>query len=89
MRAYKYGDELNVKKTAENLRRIRKANGDTQIVLSKKLGCTQSYLSKIELAQAIMTLEMAVRICALYGIGLDQLIIINEESFPELRIIVD
>lgn len=89
MNKFKYGDSLNVPKTAGNFRRIRKANGYTQIELAEKLGCKQSYLSKVELGQAVMTLQMAVSFCALFGIGLDQLVVINDDSLPELRIVVE
>ena len=88
MKALKSGDKLNAKKTAENLKRIRKANGDTQIELAEKLGCSQSFLSNVELAHASMSMDMVVDICALYGLRIDQLIVINDDPFPELRIMV-
>lgn len=88
MKALKIGDKLNAVKTAENLRRIRKAHGDTQVQLCEKLGCSQSFLSKIEKAQCIMSMDMAVNICALYGLSIDQLIIINDATIPEIQITV-
>lgn len=86
MKKIQNGDVLNLVKTGENLRRIRKSHMETQTGLAEKLDCSQSYIAKIENGQISMPLSMAISICGLYGLYLEQLIIVNDDPFPKITV---
>ena len=86
MKKLQLGDSLNLVKTGKNVKRIRKSHADTQTDLAKKIGCSQSFIAKIENGQTSMDLSTAIKFCALYGLSLAQLIIVNDDPFPEVTI---
>lgn len=88
MKKLQQGDTLNLVKTGEHIKRIRKIHMDTQIDLANKLNCSQSFVSKLEKGLISMTISTASEICALYGLSIEQLLIINEEDFPEITITI-
>lgn len=87
MKKLQQGDKLNLVKTGKNLKQIRKSHGNTQTELAEKIGCSQSYVTKIENGQTPMSLSTAIEICALYGLSIEQLIILNDEPIPKITIV--
>lgn len=61
-------------KAGENLKKLREDDKTTQKDLSKRLGISQSYLSKIENGFANYSSLILVKIANLFGITLDDLI---------------
>ena len=80
MKKMQHGDTLNLVKTAKNLKKIRKSHNETQVQLALKLGCTQSTIAKFERGEIQLSLKIAVDICALYGLSMDELIVLNDEE---------
>lgn len=61
-------------KAGENLKKLREDDKTTQKDLSKRLGISQSYLSKIENGFANYSSLILVKIANIFGITLDELI---------------
>lgn len=55
--------EINYKKLGSNLARIRKQQKKTQSEIEELAGLSQKYLSNIENAKSIPSLEVLVRLC--------------------------
>lgn len=56
------------------IRKAREAAGLSQEGIAEQLGITQSYYSKIESGKRNVDLVLAMRICAILGIGLQDYI---------------
>lgn len=71
---------------AELVRRARQRRGITQFALAKKLGCTDSYIAKIETGRAYPSAEFLVQLFRELGIGESHLV----GALPQaLRMIVE
>lgn len=60
-----YGDEI---------KNIRKAQGATQLQVSKATGIPQNTISWIELDKGIPNIQQCVQLADYYGVSLDELI---------------
>ena len=56
------------------IRAKRKENGISQLVLSQRLGCAQSYISKIEQGKIHLELVDYLRFCEAIGISREALL---------------
>lgn len=59
---------------AARLVRFRKERGITQAELSKKLGSTQSLVSKIERGELLLHGELIARLAQIYGVTADEIL---------------
>lgn len=65
---------------AENLVKLRKANGITQLELAEQLNYSDKAVSKWENGDTVPSIEVLLTICSMYGITLDYLVHENEEG---------
>ncbi len=64
--------ESNIK-IGRVIQEIRKSNGDTQEKLAEKIEASVRHISDIEQDRVKPSYEILVRICNLYGIGMNQI----------------
>lgn len=56
----------------EKLRELRKKSGMTQAEVAELLGVTQKTVSNLELGNKGTSLELALLICGLYGVSVEE-----------------
>ncbi len=62
---------------------LRKTKGLTQKVLAEKLGCTQSFISKVEKGQSELTINMFIQLTELLNVSLIQFL--YRHSFDQMN----
>ena len=77
-----YFHVMQHKDFSENLRRLRKEKGWTQIDLAKKLKCTQGMITAYETGRRVPTLERLTIMSNLFGVHIDQILGRSDKSLP-------
>lgn len=65
--------KAKVIKIGKNIQAIRKSHGYTQEKLAEAIECSPRYIGDIEQDRSKPSYEVLVRICNLFGIGLDEI----------------
>lgn len=76
-------DEMNLRKTVgKNIARYRKAHGDTQLALGRKLNYSDKAVSKWERGESLPDVYVLSQIAQLYGVSVSVLV---GEAKPEIQ----
>lgn len=63
-----------------NLRRLRTERGLNQTQLAESIGVVQSHIANIEVGGKNPSIEMLIKLSALFGVGYDELMRTSDES---------
>lgn len=77
--------EINYKRLGENLARIRKEQNRKQFEIEELAGLSQKYLSNIENAKSIPSLEVLVKLCVALNVTPNEVLLGVTENETDLN----
>ncbi len=69
---------------SENIKKLRMANGLSQVELAKKLGVTKQCVSNWENDNVMPSIDMLVKIANLFKVSTDHILGIDEKKYLEI-----